>query len=65
MLFLFSIAIILISSLNANLKVIECTACDGGIRKLGYGEINYNLILISSLVISIIPSNLSLIKNIK
>ena len=55
-LLLFFISIILISAVDANLKVIECTACIDGIRKLNWNDINYGIILGSSLLISIIPS---------
>ncbi|UGS20308.1 hypothetical protein [Flavobacterium cyclinae] len=55
-LLLFFISIILISAVDANLKVIECTACIDGIRKLNSNDINYGIILGSSLLISIIPS---------
>ena len=55
-LLLFFISIILISAVDANLKVIECTACIDGIRKIKWNDINYGIILGSSLLISIIPS---------
>jgi hypothetical protein len=59
---LFGISLIGICAIDANLKIIECTACDDGIRKLGYNEINYGLILSFSALISIIPSLVSMIK---
>jgi|TARA_R110002110_G_C13028718_1_gene678614 hypothetical protein len=62
---LFGIALIGICAINANLKIIECTACDDGIRRLGYNEINYGLILSFSSLISIIPSLVSIIKTRK
>ena len=55
-LFIFFISIILISAVDANLKVIECTNCIDGIRKLNWNDINYGIILGSSNLISIIPS---------
>ncbi|SHO73008.1 hypothetical protein [Flavobacterium cucumis] len=55
-LLLFFISIILISAVDAKLKVIECTACIDGIRKLNWNDINYGIILGSSILISIIPS---------
>ena len=62
---IFSLALIGISALDANLKIIECTACDDGIRRLGYNEINYLLILAISVIISIIPSLIKIIRTIK
>ena len=59
---LFFISIILLSSIDANLKVIECTACENGIRKLNWNNINYSAILGTSLLISLIPSIKSIIK---
>jgi len=55
-LFIFFISIILISAVDANLKVFECTNCIDGIRKLNWNDINYGIILGSSILISIIPS---------
>lgn len=62
---IFGIALIGVSALDANLKIIECTACKDGIRRLGYNEINYGLILTTSALISIIPSLIKIIKSIK
>lgn len=62
---IFGIALIGVSALDANLKIIECTACDDGIRILGYNEINYGLILTTSALISIIPSLITIIKSLK
>lgn len=59
---IFILALIGISAIDANLKIIECTACDDGIRKLGYNEINYGIILSISTIVSLIPSLVTLIK---
>lgn len=64
-LLLFFISIILISAVDANLKVIECTACIDGIRKIKWNDINYGIILGISLLISIIPSLTNIFKNSK
>ena len=64
-LLLFFISIILISAVDANLKVIECTACIYGIRKLNWNDINYGIILGSSILISIIPSLMNIFKKNK
>ena len=62
---IFGILLIGISTINANLKVIECTACDDGIRKLNWNEINYGLIIGTSIIISIIPNLIRIIKRRK
>lgn len=36
-------------------KIVECTACSDGTRQLHYGDINYDVIFISSLILAIIP----------
>ena len=62
---LFTVTLIGICAIDANLKIIECTACEDGIRRLGHSEINYGLILAISIIISIIPSLILLIRNWK
>ena len=59
---IFGILIIGISCVNANMKIVECTACNDGIRKLNWNEVNYGLILGTSAIISIIPSLIRIIK---
>lgn len=61
----FGISLIGISAIDANLKVIECTACDDGIRSLHWNGINYGLIIGTSAIISIIPSLIKIIKRTK
>lgn len=51
-----------ISYIISLIKIAECTACDDGIRKLQYNEINYDSIFITSLVVSLIPLILLKIK---
>ena len=53
-----------ICAIDANLKVIECTACDDGIRQLRYNEVNYGFLGIS-IIMSAIPSLIRIVKNIK
>lgn len=55
-LLIFGILLIVISFIDANIKVAECTACNDGIRKLNWNEINYGFILGASAIISIIPN---------
>ncbi|MBQ0734819.1 hypothetical protein [Aquimarina celericrescens] len=62
---IFGILLIGISALTANLKIIECTACDSGFRRLGYNEISYEMILATSALLSIIPSSIVIFKNWK
>ena len=62
---IFGIALVVISGLNANMRIIECTACVDGIRRLSYNQIDYELILILSSMFSIIPSIFRLVRNRK
>lgn len=64
-LLIFGFFLIGISAIDANIKVIECTACDDGIRNLNWNDINYGLIIGSSAIISIIPSLIKIIKQNK
>jgi len=58
---IFGIILIGISATIANMKVVECTACDDGIRNLHWNEINYGLIIGTSAILSIIPSLIRII----
>lgn len=62
---IFIIMLIGICTIDANLKIIECTACDDGIRKLRYNEVNYGLLIGFSAIASGIPSLIRLFKNRK
>jgi hypothetical protein len=59
---IFTLAVLLISSIDANMKIIECTACNDGIRALHWNEVNYDLILSTSILFSVIPNIVSLVK---
>jgi hypothetical protein len=61
----FGISLIGISAIDANIKVIECTACDDGMRSLHWNGINYGVIIGISAIISIIPSLIKTIKRTK
>lgn len=61
-LLIFGISIFLISAINANLKVIQCTVCDDGILKIRWNDINFGLTIGLSSILSIVPSILTLIK---
>lgn len=53
---LFVIVLILISTIDANLKVMECATCQNEIKMINRNEINYALILILSISITSIPN---------
>lgn len=59
---IFGSTLVGISAIDAHIKVTECTACDDGIRKLHWNEINYALIICLSTIISVIPSVVRLMK---
>ena len=65
MILIFGVLLFGISAIDANLKVIECTACIDGIRKLHWNDINYGTILGISAIISILPSLIKIIMNRK
>lgn len=64
-LLIFGISLIGISAIDANIKVIECTACNEGIRSLHWNGINYGLNTGTSAIISVIPSLIKIIKRTK
>ncbi len=59
---IFTIILIGICAFDANLKIMECTACNNGIRKLKYNEVNYGLNLGLSAIFSAVPSLIRLLK---
>jgi len=62
---LFSISLIAICAFDANLKIITCTMCDDGIFKINRNGINYETIILISLVIGLIPSLVKSIRKVK
>ena len=60
--FLFFITTILITALDSKRLIIECTACDQGIRKLTYNELTYDGYFIVSLCVSLLYLFLTLLK---
>jgi hypothetical protein len=44
------------SAIDANMKVIQCTACDNEVLKIHWNGISYGMILGLSIILSIIPS---------
>jgi len=65
LLLVFSISIIGISAADAHLKIVECTACDDGILTMSHNAINYRFILTASALISIIPSIIRMLRQLK
>jgi hypothetical protein len=43
-------------------KIVECTACQDGVRSLHYNEINYDFHFITSLVVGLLPLMWTFIK---
>ncbi|MCF7559679.1 hypothetical protein L3X39_03445 [Sabulilitoribacter multivorans] len=64
-LLIFGISIFLISAINANLKVVQCTACENGIVKIHWNNINFGLTIGLSSILSIVPSIIILVNKIK
>lgn len=62
---IFFVSIIVISWLNSNAMIIECTACNDGTRGIHYNDINYDAIIIGSLFLSMIPSGIRLMRRRK
>jgi hypothetical protein len=52
----------MLSLLDSNGRIAECTACRNGIRRIHYDDINYDAIICISLWASIIPIGLRQIK---
>lgn len=61
-LFIFGLSILILSSINAKLLIMNCTACDDGILKIRYHNADYNAILTISSLLSMIPSLVRLLK---
>lgn len=59
---IFGLSILIISTINANLMVINCTACIDGILKIRFHNAPYNAILSISSLLSMIPSAAGFIK---
>ncbi|WP_281239922.1 hypothetical protein [Flavobacterium praedii] len=57
------ISTIIFCYIDANGKLIECTACDDGKRVLAFNDLNYDLIFISSLIFGILPAIVTEIRN--
>ncbi len=49
---IFFISTFLITALDSKMLIVECAACDNGVRKLVYNEVAYDRYFIISLIIS-------------
>ena len=59
------ISTVIFCYIDSNGKLIECTACNNGKRVLEFNDINYDLIFISSLILGILPTIITEIRNRK
>lgn len=48
--------------LDSNLKLVQCTACNDGTRKLHWGDIPYNNIFATGVLISLLPLLISILR---
>jgi len=60
---LFSLVTILVCSIDANLKVLNCTLCDDGILKLSYSSFNSTFVLGVSIAISTFPNLINIVRD--
>jgi len=59
---IFFVSLTAVSWLDSNRMIVECTACNDGTRGIHYNDINYDGIIIFSLIISIIPTGLRILR---
>jgi hypothetical protein len=59
---IFFFVLALICYFDSNIKIIECTACDDGIRTLEYADIRYERIIFTSLALSLLPIGIKRIR---
>ncbi|MFN3752638.1 hypothetical protein [Flavobacterium sp.] len=59
---LFLISTFVISYIDSHSRILECTACDDGKLNIHYNAIDYDLIFITSLIISISPFLIKIIR---
>lgn len=59
---LFCLSVFSVSALDANFRVIQCTACRDGIIELQKSAVNYDLIVILSVSVAVIPSLIRIIR---
>ena len=59
---IFFVSLTAVSWFDSNRMIVECTACNDGTRGIHYNGINYDGIIIFSLIISIIPTGLRILR---
>lgn len=62
---IFFLMLAVICYIDSNIKIIECTACDDGIRTLEYSDIRYEWIIFSSLALSLLPIGIKYVRSQK
>ncbi|AYB35005.1 hypothetical protein [Chryseolinea soli] len=60
---IFFLALALICYADSYVKIIECTACDDGVRTLEYSDIRYERIIFTSLALSLLPIGIKRIRS--
>jgi hypothetical protein len=60
----FSLTMVAMCLIISNKLVVECTACEDGVRKINYNDIDYVLIILTSLAATLLSFGLNQIKRI-
>jgi hypothetical protein len=61
---IFFISLIAICYYDGAMKIMVCTACNDGTRSIHYNEVHYDLIVVCSLMLSMIPAGIKLLKQV-
>lgn len=61
----FSLTMTALSLIISTKLVVECTACDDGIRRIHYNDIDYVLIILISLTVTILLSGINQMRRIR
>lgn len=59
---IFFLVLALLCYFDSNIKIVECTACDDGIRTLEYSDIRYERIIFASLALALLPIGIKYIR---
>jgi hypothetical protein len=62
--FIFFISLIAICYYDSTMKIMVCTACNDGTRSIHYNEVHYDLIVVCSLMLSMMPAGIKLLKQL-
>lgn len=60
---IFFLVLAVLCYFDSNIKIIECTACDDGIRTLEYSDIRYERIIFASLALALLPIGIKYIRS--